>query len=440
MRVAWCTPFAPRSAIGRFSSLVVPALRERLGCDVDIWYPQDAGGRTSPDRGNELGRDAARTLRRYDHVVYNIGDHAPYHGQLVELSGEAPGAFVVHDFSLSNLMLGELMAMPQRTLSREMYRWYGADAAGAVEDLRADPGHWASKGDNPVRFPLIEFAVADALGIVTHSEYSANNLRRRYAGDVWRLPLPALHFGDTEVDEVGLPMLDERQVILQAGVLNANKFVPAVIDGFEAAQIANKAQLVICGFAEPADLAQLNDYVAARGLTGSVHVLGSVSDATLHSLRRRASIATVLRYPCLEAASAVLLDSMAYGLAVVTVNTGHYVEVPSDCVARVDVPPRGSDIANVFRSWVGNPARAAQVGGRARAYVEAEHTPAVYAERMAEVLRLAGSYPRRHALATGLAGTFARLGFSADDAITKTVADSATELFAGIPRRARELL
>jgi glycosyltransferase involved in cell wall biosynthesis len=372
--------------------------------------------------------------------VYNIGDHAPYHGQLVALSREAPGVLVVHDLSLSNLMLGELLAMPPSTRAWQLRRWYGDAAEEAAEGILADPAHWATEDDNPLKFPLIEFAVADALGVVTHSEYSAANLRPRYAGDVWRLPLPALHFGDAEVDEVELPMLDDRQVILQAGVLNPNKCVPAVIDGFEAAHIADRAQLVICGFAERPALARLNKDVKARGLTDSVHVLGPVSDATLHSLRRRASIATVLRDPCIEAASAVLLDSMAYGLAVVTVNSGHYVEVPADCVARVPVPPKAVDLAAIFRTWVDDPALAAEIGARATAYVDAEHTPQVYADRMADVLRLAGSYPRRRALAIDLAATLDRLGFAPDDEITEVVADTATELFGGEPRRARELL
>jgi glycosyltransferase involved in cell wall biosynthesis len=441
MRLAWCTPFAPRSAIGRFSSLVVPALRQRMGWDVDIWFPAGAGGRTMPDAGFEFTDGIGEPLRGYDAIVYNIGDHGSYHGPLVELARRFPGVLVMHDISLNNLMLGELVAKDRGDRELELRRWYGSASVRLAEEIEKSPGVWASQLESVTRYPLSELVMSAGLAVVTHSEFAADNLRRRYAGDVWRLPLPALHFDDSEVSTVALPsIIDDRPIILQAGMINRNKCILPVLSGFADSGLADRAQLAIAGFADKDELDELQRQARRHGVSGSVHVLGPVSDALLHSLRRRAVVATVLRDPCIEAASAVLLDSMAYGLAVLTVDAGHYVEVPDDAVLRVPVPPQAQDIAAALSAMIDDPQRTRAIGAHAREWVETWHTPAVYADGMAKVITEAGTYPVRLSLATDLARAVERAGFTEKDEIMRIVADTATELFAAQPRKAREIL
>jgi glycosyltransferase involved in cell wall biosynthesis len=338
-------------------------------------------------------------------------------------------------------MLAELLAMPPASMARELSRWFGqptADEVGA--EMVADPGNWPWSVENVTRFPLTELALSAALAVVTHSEFAAHDVRERFAGDVYPIPLPALHFADEDVAVADLSGLDERPVILQAGVLNPNKQIYKVVEAFELAGISHQAQLVICGYADDNTLSELQHDVSQRGLRDSVRVLGPVSDATLHALRRRASIATVLRDPCIEAASAVLLDSMAYGLAVLTVNIGHYLEVPSDTVARVGVPVDAAEIAQILRRWIADPAAARRTGMAARSHALDVHTPIRYARSIANVLTEVGAYPRRQALAADLAVTLTRLGFNGGDPITERVAESSTQLFGSRPRLADQLI
>ncbi len=234
---------------------------------------------------------------------------------------------------------------------REVDRWYGEAGVALVTQLRADLSSTLGRPDIVDRFPMLELALGNAEGVVTHSRYAAELVRQRYAGDVWALPLPRTVANGH--DDVALPSeIDERPIILQAGIPNRNKHIPAVIEAFDLAGLAAEAQLVVCGYGSTKDYDHLQALVSAKGLDGSVHLLGPVDDGVLDALRRRASIATVLRYPFGEAASAVLLDSMAYGLPVVTVDGGHYAEVPGETVARVAVPPRAGDIAPILRRWI----------------------------------------------------------------------------------------
>jgi glycosyltransferase involved in cell wall biosynthesis len=411
----------------------VPAIRDRHGWDVDIWYPERAGGRLLPDAGFELTPGSGDDLRDYDAVVYNLGDHGGYHGALVDLCDEVPGTVVLHDLALTNMVLGRLLSISPAAAAHELSRWYETGSDRAASEIAQDPGGWAARTQSVTQFPLTELAVSGALGVVTHSRFAASRLSKGYVGDIWVLPLPALHFDTSEVEDVDLPMLDERQVVLQAGVLNSNKCVPTVVEAFAQAGISDRAQLVICGYAEPGDLENLHRDVQRRNLSDSVKVLGPVSDATLHALRQRALIATVLRDPCIEAASAVLLDSMAYGLAVVSVEGGHYAEVPADTVARVALPPRFADVAAILRRWIDEPNEARELGVRARAYVGARHTSAAYADGIVEAVAASGAMPRRRMLATQLSMALVRVGFTAEDAIANRVSAVAAELFSRHP-------
>jgi glycosyltransferase involved in cell wall biosynthesis len=434
-RLAWCTPFTPASAIGQFSAQVVNAL-QAPGWQVDLYYPAKAGGRTWPVTGSELGADAASVLAGYDAVVYNIGDNPVNHEAFVAVLRKVPGLVVLHDVSLFHLLVPYLVSGPEHEVLEEMERWYRDAGVALVTEMRADLETVLARPEILDQFPMLELALSNAHGVVTHSHYAAELVRRRYAGDVWTLPLPrTIGHGH---DDVALPAeIDERPIILQAGMPNRNKHIPAVIEAFELAGLADRAQLVVCGYGSIKDYDRLESLVSAKGLGASVHLLGRVDDGTLDALRRRACIATVLRYPFGEAASAVLLDSMAYGIPVVTVAGGHYAEVPDDTVARVPVPPRPGDIAPILRRWVDNPAAARQIGLRAAEYVATEHTPEHYARAIVDVVEELGAFPRRRRLADILSSTLQNLGFEPDSPIFTAVADSASELLSPEPVNAR---
>lgn len=435
--VAWCTPFSRPSAIGQFSAQVVAAMRETLGWDVDIFHPEGAGGRSVPDGGFVLGADAEQQLGEYDHVVYNIGDNPANHSAQMRLLRTVPGLVVLHDVSLIHLLLPDLVHGPEDAARAEFVRWYGPEAAVASAALRADELKFVGDPENIRRYPMIEPVLEHAPAVVTHSQWAATRVRDAYAGDVWVLPLPREPLADPQPSE--LPGIDDRLIILQAGVPNRNKHIDAVIEGFDDADISDRAQLVICGYGTDEAFGALRELVADRSLEDSVHLLGRVDDDVMDELRRRALASTVLRFPFGEAASAALLDAMSYGHAVLTVDGGHYAEMPDDTVHRISVPPVAEDIAAALRRFVEDPAAARELGARAAHFVATEHTARAYSRGIAEVLPQVGSFHRRRDLVDMLSRTLHSLGFGPQDEITTSVARDAFELFSGEPVVAGEI-
>jgi glycosyltransferase involved in cell wall biosynthesis len=446
MRIAWCTPFAEASRIGEFSAVVVSELRSRPDIEVDIFHPLGADGRTEPDPGHTLEGASVEHLRSYDAIFYNIGDHRGYHGGLLRTLRMVPGIVVLHDVSLNHLIVGEFIHLGHDEVTWEFVRRYGPEGAAVAAEMQADYRHWTWKPENVDRHPLLSFALDGALGVVTHSRQGARQVRSEYAGDVWALPLPALHADDGDGASLHLPDLtgideglDDRPMILQAGVINQTKCIPMVLEAFATADVSERAQLVVCGPAEPQVIRDLRRRVVDLGLAGSAHILGRVSDLVLDALRKTARFATVLRYPIGEAASAALVDSMAYGLATVAVDAGHYAEMPADTLERVEYPPSIQDVADVIRRWVDDPEEAARQGARARQYVRSRHAVGRYADGILVVASEAGGLKRRRELARDLCQMVSRVGFGPDDWLATSTAAVATELFGGQPRVAHEI-
>src|SRR6266852_5510938 len=99
MKIAWFTPFSTESAIAKCSRLITGELAKLT--DVDLWCPDAPEIQSTKLRvfrfgpSFDLGPDA---LSGYDIVVYNLGNHLPFHRQIFEMSRKAPGIVILHDF------------------------------------------------------------------------------------------------------------------------------------------------------------------------------------------------------------------------------------------------------------------------------------------------------------------------------------------------------
>src|SRR5262245_55962767 len=101
MKIAWFTPYNPRSAIGDYGHAIVGALRGS-GTEAVVYAAEpDMDPRPSdlpvvrvpsePDAG------FLATLDRFDALVYNFGDYMPYHRTIYDDALRRPGIVVLHD-------------------------------------------------------------------------------------------------------------------------------------------------------------------------------------------------------------------------------------------------------------------------------------------------------------------------------------------------------
>ena len=148
---------------------------------------------------------------------------------------------ILHDASLTHLMMTELTKLSENVLVRRLSRLYGPQGANVAVELGADPGNWPWRPENVENYPLLGPVLESATAVITHSTFAANRVRREYAGDVWSIPLPMLPLRSIDTSEgPTLSDLDDRPIVLQAGAVNRTKCVPTVIDAFSMAGISDR--------------------------------------------------------------------------------------------------------------------------------------------------------------------------------------------------------
>src|SRR6476619_7406650 len=171
MRVAYYSPLPPsRSGITDYSSLLLPALRERV--DVVVAEP----GKRAP---------AA------DVALYHVGNDPDAHGWSVDALEERPGVVVLHEYVLHHLVAGITIGRGNgRAYLDAMERELGVPgrllALGVLDNLL--PLLWETQ---PERYPLSGVILDRATGLIVHSDYVAERARAAgYAGPLWKIPHP----------------------------------------------------------------------------------------------------------------------------------------------------------------------------------------------------------------------------------------------------------
>lgn len=384
MTIAWFTPFSRKSAIARVSAAVVRELAQVAR--VDLWYPETAEPRSSPVRAFSFSRSAdidARVLKKYDLVVYNLGNHLPFHGEIYETARRIPGLCILHDLVMQHFFLSyflERHKQPERYVEA-MERHYGPEGRQtALEILSADPGRFLDS-EAPLRFPLFEEAVGNAFGIVTHSEWSRQRVVEACAVPVASQPLPY----DLDVtqefmsrEKLGIP--PEKVLAVSIGHVNPNRRILSVLRAIaEDAEVRERLTYVVAGPCASRYGEQLREFVERHRLHSVVRLEGYVDDLVLASYLHHADFCINLRWPALESGSASLVEQMLHGKPVIVSDTGVYSELPDDCVWKISPAREPEELRGALRTLVNCPASREVLGAQARKFAEAHFSASRYA-------------------------------------------------------------
>ena len=132
MKIAWVTPFAARSAIGRVSSTVIGELCDR-NHEVTIIRSEHAKLSQSLSRATSVPMSWWQDVSpqniylETDVIVLNFGDNYDLHAGTLAFAGTVPCLGVFHDFYLYNLFNRWLVnnGLGEEVHNREARRVYG---------------------------------------------------------------------------------------------------------------------------------------------------------------------------------------------------------------------------------------------------------------------------------------------------------------------------
>ena len=384
MKVAYYSPLPPsRSGIADYSTLLLPALRER----VDVVVAQE--GKRAP------GADVA---------LYHVGNDPDAHGWIVDALMKRPGVVVLHEYVLHHLIAGITIGRGNgRAYLDAMERELGVAGRllglGVLDNLL--PLLWETQ---PERFPLCGTVLDQARGLIVHSRYVGDRARSAgYEGRLWRIPHPVW----PPVQAVAATDVSGAPLIGCFGYLNMNKRIPQLLEAF--ASLRRRlpgARLLLVGAA--GERFDVERRLERLGLTDGVQQLDYVPEERMWSLMAACDVLVNLRYPTMGETSGSVIRALGLGKPLLVSDVGWFSELPDDVVLKIPVDEYEVvtlDAALEFALEHGD-----ALGAAARAYVEREHSLPKVADAYAAALEVAAG------------------GDAVDDAVLGRIAEAAAEV------------
>jgi glycosyltransferase involved in cell wall biosynthesis len=438
MRIAWFTPYSRKSAIARFSAAVVRELARQE--TVDLWYPR-TGDPLAAEVHSVSFRDASEVdsekLAAYDLLVYNLGNHLPFHREIYEVSRRFPGLCVMHDFVMHHFFAAyylEHLRRPQAYVAI-MRRCAGARGASVAEEIVTGRRRPVWETDEVTRYALFEEAIRGAYGVVAHSEFFRRHVEAVSPVPCARLYLPyelmPVKSGFSR-QELGIP--DSKLLLITIGHVNPNKRVPSVLHALAANRdLLGRIVYVVAGPCDPGRLAELEAIISRLGLEGIVRLTGYVEEGPLQAYLRHADLCINLRFPAIEGASASLVEEMLHGKAVIVTDTGFYSELPSDCVMKIRPEHEQEDLTSALRRLVTDAGLREAIGSRAREFAEQHFRADQYASEFLKFAWEVRSARPLLELVDRVAGELKCMGVTKEMQIVDTVSRECEQLFCAGP-------
>ena len=314
MKVAYFSPMPPlRSGIADYSTLLLPALRERIE-EVVVAQP----GKGEPDA---------------DVALYHVGNDPDAHGWILDALRQRPGVVVLHEFVLHHLISGTTLGRGDArgyfdAMERELGvlgRLLGLGVANNVLPLL-----WETQ---PERFPLAGTILDLAGGVIVHSRYVEEHVRSAgHDGPLWRIPQLLEAFA----------LLRERR--------------PG-------------ARLLLAGAAaERFDLERrLERFAFGDALVREEYL----PEERMWSLMAACDVLVNLRSPTMGETSGAVIRGLSLGKAMLVSDVGWFSELPDDVALKVPVDEL--EVETIAAALELAADRAAELGAAARAYVHREH-------------------------------------------------------------------
>lgn len=390
-RLAWFTPFTRRSAIGVCSKRVVEALSELF--DVEVWHPDlgDPIETATPCRPfDPIDGADARSLKGYDHLVYNFGNNCEFHGGIWQTANQLPGVVILHDAVMYHFFSELYLEVKKDSAGflQLFEKLYGAEAAEAVS--RSLRGLTPSIAETAAitKWSMIEACIQSAVGVVIHSGYCKSKIDDIVDCPIVKAGLPVERSaGERVLSRAKLGVPNDDVLVVIAGGLNRNKRADSVIRALGAlGEPARKTTLALVGWITDEESERLKEIASSEGVESSIVFVGYASDEVFYSYLSQADICVNLRYPNTEGASASVIEEMLFDNAIVVLDTGVFRELPDHAVARVRLAYEHQDLVRCLDELVRSPGRRRELAAWARAHAEAEYRADLYARKVREVL------------------------------------------------------
>jgi glycosyltransferase involved in cell wall biosynthesis len=333
MRIAFFTPLNPvRSGISDYSEELLPFLGELA--DIDIVANCRPETEAIRRRFPVLSPDQFLQARKsYDCVFYQIGNNYPSHGYMLPCLAAVPGIAVLHDYSLTYLILPATVGNGDYRSLREIVQpSLGARAGAVARKLLfgvADPYQVS------LARPVIEMSQA----VIVHNRHSYERLAAEFPDLRIQLiphatPMRGLP-GDPAALRAAYGFKPDDLILASLSTVAYNKRMDLMFTALQRLRAKHPSlKFVIVGAGELGASAAL---IRRYGLGECVVQTGWATPQSYLDYIDLADVAVDLRHPTAGETSGSALRAMQAGKPLVVSAEGSFIELPDECCIRVPV-------------------------------------------------------------------------------------------------------
>ncbi len=376
MELHWLSPIDPGSTdIARYSSRLVPRLAQVqpltgvsdcASDEVPDWWQPPAGFSSEP------GVDPL--------PVYHIGNH-PSHLPIWRQSLREPGLVVLHDISLVDLAkyVSHELGNPQLWKSM-LLQQYGEEVRELANRSEKSPEEHSKLVQ---AYPLFLPFLANAIGVVVHSEYARERVLRALPEGP-----PVLHLELPAPEPPPAPERDyqaDKLEFIFCGHVGPNRRLAQFFEAWGSLDTPERIALTLCGHLP--SKRELLRYARHFGVEDCLEFRGYVTEDDLEEAFRSAHFALNLRWPTMGETSGSQLRYWSAALPTLVTDVGWYSELPDDAVCKISPERELQDLQGLLADILANPLRYRDLGLRGREVVAQRHSYEAYIGKLLDFAR-----------------------------------------------------
>ena len=385
-RLAFVSPLPPeKTGIADYAGELLPELARHYDITVIVQQAQVVDTKVQAYVPIQDVAWFHSHAQQFERVVYQFGNSA-FHSHMFAMLAEHPGVVVLHDFFLSGVLGWNMEPLGIRpyALLRALHKSHGWTAVHArFQERSADNVIWS--------YPCNLDILQQALGVITHSEFSRRLARQWYLGAAkdWAV-IPHLRAKVFNIDKTAarivLGLMQKHFIVCSFGGLGPMKLNHCLLDAWLASPLAEDQQcrLVFVGENDGGDYGRdILRKIAQSPAKDRIIITGWVSGETYRTWLVAADVGVQLRNQSRGETSGTVLDCMNYGLPTIINAHGSMAELPCDVVWMLPDEFSDDQLAEALSRLRQDDARRADLGALALAQIRTMHNPHRCAEQYA---------------------------------------------------------
>jgi hypothetical protein len=382
MKLALFTPLPPaHTEIGNVSARILSVLNGAFDLTVFTetlnFDPQlSASARIIPFTADTINW---KDVHLAGLPLYQIGNNVHFHSEIIKVARKNPGIVVLHDLSIHQTVLN-------MSLLKGLGRWeYYAilEKYGGLESIslakKVLEEEQPKMHELSTRYPLFQWVVENAIGVVTHNPANTDTIRSYYNGPVLYAPLPMLPASSLQLPIDRCRKNPPYQILIFGFLGSDNRRLIPFLNAFAGSPIKDQFRITIAG---KYDKKFIRDHLREAGLKKYVQLKGFVTDEELDHLLKNSDLIPNLRWPSRGESSATQLRIWNFSLPSLVTRTAYYATLPNDAVSFVSPESEEEDIQKHLQSFAHDPESYFAQGVAGNKYLHALHSAESFVENL----------------------------------------------------------